>query len=308
MSTDSALLWLVDIAESSVFACARRGLDCPITIVGIPLDVTTSYRGGSRWASQAVRRVSKSLELCSITTGIDIETVEFCDAGDIAIPPGDVEQSLDIIYSIAKRVAEKGSKLIAIGGDHIITYPIFAAYREVHGCDCILWLDAHADLRDEYLGSKLNHATALRRILELGDDVRAMLVGLRAISREEMNYIRCRGIEVVFSWEVGKELSKIREFIEGCRRLYVSVDLDVLDPSIAPGVQTPEPMGIDLSMLLNVLTMAVNSSTIAIDFVEHTPVYDASEVTSFVVARLVVETVALLAKAHGLKYEVCFER
>ena len=236
--------------------------------------MTTSFRGGSAEAPSRIRYVSRSLELCSVLTDVDIESIGFEDLGDIVLPPGDMKASLERIERVIAELLSENRIVFAVGGEHTITLPAFKSLSRKSRKACLLVFDAHADLRDEYMGSKYNHATVIRRIAEETNG-KIVVVGARALSREElieykklMNYVN---IVRIYGDYLPVTTFSLREALKECTDIYVSLDIDVIDPSFAPGVQTPEPLGMSSIMLLRMLSEVIDSRVRMVDIVEVTP-------------------------------------
>jgi len=272
--------------------------ETPFTILGVPLDMSSSFRSGCGIAPRRIRFVSRSLELCSIMTGIDIESIGFEDVGDVVLSPGDMQGSLKRIECVVSEILKDRDRiLIAIGGEHTITLPIFKSLASERS-PCLVVLDAHADLRDEYLGSRYNHATVIKRIIEETKS-RIILLGARALSREEVEAYRQLKdyIDIISVWQGNAPPNIERELmheLESCSGLYVSIDMDILDPTYAPGVQTPEPLGLDPTTLLKILSLVANNRIHVIDLVEISPIYDQSDITSFLAAKIIIELTATI--------------
>jgi agmatinase len=297
-------VYLVNIGQENAFLGFNVGRSrTPFTIVGVPLDISSSFRSGCREAPTRIRTTSRSLELCSTITGLNIEKIGFEDLGNVVLPPGDVRESLNRIESIVKSLLEEGRIPILLGGEHTITLPSFKALSSLSRAPCLLVLDAHADLRNEYLGSRYNHATVIRRILDETQGY-VLIAGARAISREEVDeYKRFRDrLDIVKLWQGSdiKEISKeIKSRMAKCAKVYISIDIDTLDPSYAPGVQTPEPLGVDPLSLLRILEAVVDHRVQAIDVVEVAPPYDPSDITSFLAAKIIIELAAMIYLHRG---------
>lgn len=304
---NNARFYISSIGDGESFLGFNKNKS-PFIIVGIPLDISTSFRGGSSIAPERIRRVSRSLELCSIFTNIDIEHIGFNDIGNIILPPGDISLSLNRIESTIKELLNENKTLFLIGGEHTITLPSFKSFTYKSLAPCLLVFDAHIDLRDEYLGSKYNHATVMRRILEETNN-RIILVGARSICREEIesfkkfrdriDIIRIQGKHTP-TIEVYKTIQKK---LEECTSIYISIDMDILDPAYAPGVQTPEPIGIDPVTLLGFLDKVINEKIKVIDIVEVSPLFDKSDSTSFLAARIIIEIAAFIYRYIDKEYE-----
>ena len=277
---------------------ARRGFggfrpkDRKVLVVGIPMDYTSSYRSGARFAPEAIRRVSESIELCSVLGDCIVEELGIDDIGDLQPIAGDVISTLRMIEELARDLVGAGKRVIAIGGDHTISIGLVKGLSSVVKGACLCVVDAHLDLRDELFG-RYSHATTMRRILEECRIDRIVWVGVRAFSSEELEYLK----ELEIPWRIVKSfdvlsdpqsISSVVKFLNDCEALYLSIDVDGFDPSYAPGVQTPEPMGIPPYALIKMLE-EIEVPILAADIVEISPPYDVSESTVALGARLIVE-------------------
>lgn len=261
------------------------------SLVGVPFDSTSSYRPGARFAPLHIREASTNIELFSLRSGIDMEKVFIYDEGDLAVVPSDPSEVLKRLEYIVEELINEKRVPIFLGGEHIITYGV------IKGCKkqtCILFFDAHADLRNDYLGLKLSHACTLKRIGEhLGFD-KVLLLGLRALTSDEMRFIKQNNLRYVTSL-MFKDLSfrdivnSVRKFLRNCENVYISIDMDVIDPAYAPGVSNPEPEGLTPSYILDLLYEVIDERVWGFDVVEVAPPYDNSGITSVLAAKLVNE-------------------
>lgn len=270
------------------FACLEN-VKSRVAVIGIPLDNTGTYRPGTRFAPQKIRDAACNLELYSIMANKSIEDVGFKDYGDIVLPPGDTARSLQRIELITRNISgEHNGLLVILGGEHLLTYSTVRALED--RIDTLIVFDAHLDSRLEYLDSNVNHATFLRKLIEEG--VNVLHIGSRAYTEDEVNYVKSKSNVKVFN--ILDVYNNKLEFSD-LGRTYVSVDLDVFDPAIAPGVSNPEPLGLNTYMFLNILKNVFNKSTsiVAIDVVEVNPLVDYSDVTSILAAKVVIESVGL---------------
>ncbi len=278
------------------------------TLIGIPYDSTSSYRPGSRYGPIAIRKASLSLEPCSIYTDIDVSTIPFIDLGDLVVPY-EPRKAVNIIASCCGEIAKKTDILIAFGGEHTITYGILKGLTSLQDMEnlCVVVFDAHLDLRTQYQGEDLCHATVMNRIIEDIQSIkRIVFIGTRAISYEETSKLqslkKTNTVTVVRSTEI-HSVNRILKELGGCRSLYISIDVDVLDPTYAPGVQTPEPFGLnpkDLMGILENICRDFGRNIVGIDIVEYTPIYDVGEQTAFLIARIVMELMAFIAKSRNI--------
>src|SRR5579875_2029571 len=244
-------------------------------IVGMPYDSTTTYRPGTRFAPISIRDASINIETNSILNNIYLEDVDFFDAGDVDIIGMDVREVLRRITSIAKEANESKKILISLGGEHTVTYGIAKGMK----FDSIFVFDAHLDLRDEYpLSIKYGHATVTRRICEELNPPRVTLIGARAFSKEEEEFAKKRELEIIDILRIKENLSEcvdlLKRAAEESSRIYISIDMDAIDPSIAPGVSNPEPFGLSMYEFFKLLKPLLTKKVVGLDLVEVCPTYD----------------------------------
>lgn len=284
----------------------------PFIIVGVPMDETSSYRVGARWGPTSIRRVSRSLELCSVLTGLDVESIGFHDVGDVVPDLGNSKGTLAKTRTVIEELLRLKKRVFVFGGDHLVTYGAYIAFSSLFNDHCLVVFDAHLDLRDAFLGSKFNHATVMRRIIEDAKPKRVLYIGIRAVSSEERRYVRKLEkeglVRIIWSEELFRSplscIEKAKQAIERCTALYISIDMDVFDPAYAPAVQAPEPLGITPREFFEFISAIVDKRVHIVDVVEIAPDYDVGESTSALAARIVIETAALLAKSLGIG-ELC---
>ena len=284
-------------ATSRVFGCFNPKPNTPFILVGAPLDVTASYRPGTRFAPASLRQAACNIEFYSLRSGLDFEDIGVRDLGDIAISPGVVEDNLERIAKVSHEIIENGRRLILLGGEHLVAYGVMRGLLRFK--PCLLYLDAHFDLRNEYLGLKLSHASTLRRIVELLGPNRVFVVGVRAFTKNELEYAIKHGIRHVTPIQLRllglREIARrIKSWMNTCETLYLSVDMDVFDPAYAPGVSNPEADGVDPSSILDLLYMVLDKRLIGFDVVEVSPPHDVSDITSILAAKIVVEVATKL--------------
>jgi agmatinase len=278
------------------------------TVVGIPLDSTSSFRSGCRFAPLYVRLASQTIELFSLRSLINIEEIPIADAGDVVIPHGDVTRSLSIIEGVVSELISDGLRAVFIGGEHTISLGVVKGLIKALTTSnvCYLCFDSHSDFRYEYLGSKYSHACVTRRIYEILGNRRITLVGIRAVSHEEYRDLKNSNIRYFTSNQVKtlgvREISRnISKALEDCSKIHLSIDLDVLDPAYAPGVTTPEPEGITPTELLDILQLIIDDRFTSLDVVELTPSYDQSMITSIVAAKIINEVIGMIYSKISMK-------
>ncbi|MFO7288583.1 agmatinase [Planifilum fulgidum] len=276
--------------SGNVFIAAKADLEeARAVIYGMPMDWTASFRPGSRFGPRRIREVSLVLEEYSPHLGRELGEVPFYDAGDIPLPFGNPGRSLEKIGRFVAEVLQRDKMPIGLGGEHLVTWPVV---REVykHFPDlAVIHMDAHADLRTEYEGETLSHATPLRKIAELIGPENVIQLGIRSGTREEFEYAASSGIRF-HPFEVLKPLVEELPALAG-RPVYVTVDIDVLDPAFAPGTGTPEPAGITSRELMESLHAIARSEVkvVGADLVEVAPAYDPTDQTAVAAAKMVRE-------------------
>jgi len=268
--------------------------DARYVVLGVPYDHTSTYRSGSRFAPRAIREASLNIETYSLRTGIDIESVPIHDAGDLHVVD-DFGVTVERLSKVTGEIFQSGKVPVCIGGEHSITLgPARSLDRSVG----VVSFDAHGDLRNEYGGGKFSHATVLRRITEIVGPSNVLICGARAFCKEEIDFIAQNRIQYLTPWEIhgpamGKAIDKVRNFVQGFKSSYVTIDMDALDPAYAPGVSNPEFDGISPDELLSLLSAAASQRVIGFDLVEVCPNYD-SGATAVAAARLIFETIAFI--------------
>ena len=262
---------------------------------GVPYDRSSTYKAGSRFGPGAIRDLSANLELYSVRSDIDLEKIPVHDMGDIDTLEG-MEETLQRISSVWAELVEDGKIPIMAGGEHTITKAAIDASPKDLG---LVSFDAHLDLRDDFLGESIMHATFMRRVAEhIGPD-HIMEVGIRAFSKPELDYCKESGVQVVTPLDlrkssVEKTAQRIRLFLAKFAHSYVTVDVDVLDPAYAPGVGNPEPDGLTTDELLTLVQASMGRNTIGLDAVEVAPELDSGQ-TAAVCAKVIFEAIAALS-------------
>jgi len=268
----------------------RKFEDADYIIIGVPFDNTSSYRPGSRFAPRAIREASLNIEGFSFRSNKSIEDLRIHDAGDLNISLR-IEETLRRLELVTREIIEAGKTPVLIGGEHTLT---IGSVKAIDKPFKILCFDAHLDLRDEYLDMKFSHASVIRRIYETNKNLEGVIiVGARAACREEIEYAEKNRIHIISSCEIldgniRDSSSKVNRLLDDAKALYLSLDLDVLDPAFAPAVQTPEPEGISTHQLLSMISEINLDRLVAFDITEMTPPYDFG-VTSAVAAKIIFE-------------------
>lgn len=256
--------------------CGASYEEAGTVIFGAPFDSTTSYRPGARFASAAMRGESYGIEIYSPYQEAALEDKKIFDAGDLELPFGNAARALEMIEDFSKKVLSDGKKPCMIGGEHLVSFgaikAAFARYPELR----IIHFDAHADLRRDYLGEKLSHASVLQRVWQLTGDGRIYQFGIRSGSREELQWGASHLSTEMFTADTA---TAVAERLKGAP-LYLTLDLDVIDPSEFPGTGTPEAGGLTWKALLEALLCFKGRDVAAFDVCELSPHYDHSGVST----------------------------
>lgn len=279
-----------------------------IAVVGVPFDAGVTYRPGARFGPAAVREASRLLR--PYHPGLDVSPFASCqvaDAGDIALNPFDIGEAIDTLQHVAGEFAGRGTRMVTVGGDHTIALPLLRAAAAQHGPVALLHFDAHLDTWDTYFGEPYTHGTPFRRAVEEGllDTSALCHVGTRGplYGKHDLDEDTRLGFGIVTSADVmyrgvPDTVAALRDRI-GERPLYVSVDIDVLDPAHAPGTGTPEVGGMTSRELLEILRGLRDCRLVGADVVEVAPAYDHAEITAIAASHVAYDLVSLLALRQG---------
>ena len=270
--------------------CDADWEEARVVLYGAPYDSTTSFRPGTRFGSRAIRAESYGLELYSPYQDAELRG-RVLDSGDLELPFGDPAPALAMIEARAAEILQGGKVPFLLGGEHLVTLGAVRAAAKVHKGLHILHFDAHADLRADYLGSPLSHACVLRRCHELVGDHRIYQFGIRSGDKAEFDW----GKGHVFTHKFDLEgLSEALDTLQG-KPVYLTVDLDVLDPSVFPGTGTPEPGGVSFDALRRAVTDACRRlNIVAADVNELSPHYDPSGISTAAACKIVREMLIAL--------------
>jgi len=267
-------------------------------ILGVPFDLTSTYRTGARFAPTAIREASLNIETYSFSSGFDVEDLRLHDLGDLHVT-SDIDETLKRLEQVMKELLKDGKTPALIGGEHTIT---LGATRAVgKGC-AVISFDAHLDLRNEYMNLKTSHTTFMRRINEQVHPQKIVEVGTRAVCKEELDYAKKAGINYITVQQirndsVEKTIEKVEKLLTGIKQTYLSIDMDVLDPGFVPAVQNPEPNGLCTRMFYELLNGLCDRRVVAFDVVEVAPNYD-NGVTAIQAAKVLFEVLCHLEKAR----------
>lgn len=255
----------------------------------MPMDWTVSYRPGSRFGPNRIREVSIGLEEYSPYLDRELHEVPFFDAGDIPLPFGNAQKSLDLIEEYVDSILEKGKFPLGMGGEHLVSWPVFRAMYKKYPDLAIIHMDAHTDLREEYEGEPLSHSTPIRKVAGLIGPENVYSFGIRSGMKEEFEWAKEAGMHIS-KFEVLEPLKQVLPKLKG-RPVYVTIDIDVLDPAHAPGTGTVDAGGITSKELLASIHAIADSDVhvVGADLVEVAPVYDHSDQTANTASKLLRE-------------------
>lgn len=274
-------------------ACEKEAHEADIVLFGAPFDSTTSYRPGTRFGSSAIRRESYGIECYSPYQDKDLEDTKVMDCGDLELCFGNTKKALAQIEEQAKEILDNSAIPFMLGGEHLVTLGAFRAVLEKYPDIHIIHFDAHADLREEYLGEQLSHASVIRRCWDLVGDGKIYQFGIRSGDREEFYWAKEHVTMRKFDFE---GLEEVLEKLEG-KPIYFTLDLDVLDPSVFPGTGTPEPGGVAFDALRKAAEKVCSrANVVACDVNELSPHYDPSGISTAAACKIVREMLLALSK------------
>ena len=264
--------------------------DADVVLAGVPFDGTASFRPGARFGPQGIRFWSDALETYSRPFDADLEDLKLADSGDLRILPADWQRAAGNIHKEVEKILQLEAVPILMGGEHLITLPAVEASAAAFPGLVVVHMDAHMDLRDDYEGVRLSHATVMRRVMERVGSDSLLQYGIRSGTREE--------------WALSEENNTLISDIEtlpgiiGDRPVYLSIDLDVLDPSIMPETGTPEPGGLTFSQLHEAILACRGLHIVAGDVVEYCPIPGWGGPSGAVAAKVVRELIFLCAEGR----------
>ncbi len=278
--------------------------DVDVAIVGVPFDTGVSYRPGARFGPNHVRESSRLLRPYNPAANVSpFATQQVVDAGDIAANPFDIEEAISSIHKSYDQLSERAKKIVTIGGDHTITLPILRSLKAKHGAISVVHFDAHLDTWDSYFGADYTHGTTFRRASEEGllDPEGCMHIGIRGplYAAKDLTDDKALGFQIFSSVEfqdlgVSAAIEKMKARV-GNRPVYISIDIDVLDPAHAPGTGTPEAGGLTSRELLSVLRATAGMNVIGADIVEVAPAYDHAQITGIAASHVMYELISAFA-------------
>jgi agmatinase len=288
------------VSPSQVFSGFRKSFDeAAFVVFGVPFDKTSTYRTGSKFAPSAIRDASLNIETYSFRSKFDLEDASISDIGDLHVVDP-VDETLRRLSAVEGEILKASKIPIVIGGEHTISFGAIRSFPRDVGIICF---DAHADMRDEYMGEKLMHATFLRRIIDHVGSDKVVHIGLRAACKEELafiekNHVRHFPMQELKRHDEEEDAQSIRQAISQFEKLYVTIDMDVFDPGFAPGVGNPEPDGMWPSLFLTILVALCDERVAGLDLVELCPNCD-NGVTAPLAAKVLFEAICAVESANS---------
>jgi len=270
--------------------CKSSYEDSDIVLFGAPFDSTTSYRPGTRFGPSAIRTESIGLETYSPYSDGDLTECKIFDSGDLVLPFGSAERALDEIYDRTKNIVNDGKIPFMLGGEHTVTFGAFRAIVEKYPDVHMIHFDAHTDLRDTYYGEYLSHATVIKRCYDLVGDKKIFHFGLRSGAKDEFIFAQEHNTIEKHSC---KTLDKVLPLLKD-KPVYITIDLDCMDPSFFPGTGTPESGGISFMELLDSILKMSHLKVVGMDLNELSPMYDLSQASTALACKLTRESLIAL--------------
>jgi agmatinase len=275
--------------DSIIFLGADNSLTDPeVVLLGVPYDGTASFRPGARFGPSAVRIWSDVLETYSPLFKRDLEDVKLLDAGDLPFHAAVWQEVSDAVCDAVSGTLSRGGRTVLIGGEHTITLPAVESYMKYYNDLAVIQMDAHLDLRDEYAGLRFSHATVMRRVLEKVGTGGLFQYGVRSGTRDEWAFVEGGNTLIKDPCTLGAIL--------GERPVYLTIDLDVLDPSVMPETGTPEPGGISFTELNDTVLALRELNVVGGDVVEYSPLPGGGGPSGAVAAKVIRELILLIAE------------
>ena len=284
--------------DGAIFMGAQRDIDqCRVSLLGVPYDGTCCFRPGARFGPSAVREDSYGIETYCPQLNLDLEDINFTDIGSLDVPLGDAKLTLDYIRDATDILLKKNLKPLIIGGEHSITSGVIKSLITNYPDLIMLQLDAHADLRDEWLGSKFSHACTMKRCLEILPSKKIFQIGIRSGTKSE--FLEMNNSKRLIQHTLGKNAKSLEEALKifKGRPIYLTFDLDWFDPSIMPGTGTPEPGGYFWGDFAAIIDVIKSHNLIGADVVELSPKLDNTGISSILAAKVIRSLIMLLDKS-----------
>ena len=284
--------------DGAIFMGAQRDIDqCRVSLLGVPYDGTCCFRPGARFGPSAVREDSYGIETYCPQLNLDLEDINFTDIGSLDVPLGDAKLTLDYIKDATDILLKNNLKPLIIGGEHSITSAVIKSIITNYPELIMIQLDAHADLRDEWLGSKFSHACTMKRCLDILPSKKIFQIGIR--SGTKLEFLEMNNSKRLIQHTLGKNAKSLEEALKSFkgRPIYLTFDLDWFDPSIMPGTGTPEPGGYFWGDFAAIIDVIKSHNLIGADVVELSPKLDNTGISSILAAKVIRSLIMLLDKS-----------
>jgi agmatinase len=290
-------------SQTNVFGGRQKPFEkANYVIFGVPFDATSTYRSGARFGPNAIRQASLNIETYSFRSGVDLEDLSLYDAGDLNVSM-DAKQTVDLTRLVVEDILAAGKMPVALGGEHTVTLGIAKGLGAKAAKTAIVSFDAHLDLRAEFMGVTLSHTTFMHLISKQVKPAKIIEVGTRSACKEELAYAKKAKVGFFTSQQIIKQgseqvIAELKQKLEPYENVYLTVDMDVLDPAYAPAVQNPEPEGINPTALLDIACALCDKRVVGLDVLEIAPIYDQG-VSAVVAAKVVFELLCQLEKSRS---------
>ena len=290
------------VSQSNVFSGVQRPFKkAKYVVLGVPFDVTSTYRTGARFGPNAVRQASLNIETYSFRSGIDVEDLALHDLGDLHASTSP-KRTVDVLGLVVADVLAAKKLPVVIGGEHTITLGVMKGLGDKAQKTAVVSFDAHLDLRKEFMGLTLSHTTFMRVINEEVKPAKIIEVGTRAVCKEELGYADGSGINFFTAQQIREEgvaqiIQELKEELDPYENVYLTVDMDVLDPAFAPAVQNPEPEGLETHTLLDIVCGLCDCRVVGFDVVEVAPLYDQG-ISAITSAKVIFQMLCQLERAR----------
>ena len=283
--------------DGAIFMGAKRNIDnCTVSLLGVPYDGTSCFRPGSRFGPSAVREDSYGIETYCPQLNLDLEDIKFADVGSLDVPLGDAKLTIDYVKNGIDILLKNNLKPLIIGGEHSITTGIIKSIVTNYPELIMIQLDAHADLRDEWLGSKFSHACTMKRCLEILPSKNIFQIGIRSGTKSE--FLEMNNTKRLIKHTYGENAKYLEEALKNFKGkpIYLTFDLDWFDPSVMPGTGTPEPGGYFWGDFAAIIDVIKSHNLIGADVVELSPKLDNSGISSTLAAKVIRSLIMILNK------------
>ncbi len=289
-------------SQTNVFSGIQKPFEkANYVIFGIPFDATSTYRTGARFGPNAIRQASLNIETYSFRSGIDLADLALYDAGDLNVSM-DAKQTVELTGLVVEDILAAGKVPVALGGEHTVTLGIAKGLGAKTGKTAIVSFDAHLDLRTEFMGLTLSHTTFMHLISKQVKPAKIVEVGTRSACKEELSYAKKAKVDFFTSQQIIKQgaeqiVAELKAKLEPYENIYLTVDMDVLDPAYVPAVQNPEPEGINPTALLDIACALCDKRVVGFDVLEIAPIYDQG-VSAVVAGKVMFEMLCQLEKSR----------